>query len=357
MVLPRGPQEDQQPEKAGESLTGTAKAEIEQKKGELSEIVLMIEQSHLEVNKLTQRNTTITSRLQQVQSQFDSMPRIDIRSAYDAALDAQQRLFLMRGQLDKLQSDRNHIEAYVALLERLLQTLEGGTVPEARARGGATTGQTVEMMIRAQESERQRLARQMHDGPAQALSNFILQTEIAMRLFDLDQQKAKEELVNLKTSATSTFQKVRDFITELRPMSLDDLGLAPTLLRNIETLKSQTGIDIRLTVTGLEQRLESYLEVMIFRAVQELVGNAIKHSGATNIKVQIDSTETDVRVNVDDNGKGFDVALIEEGSGMGLKVIRDRVEMLGGRLEVDSVAGQGSRISFQIPAAQSKVFA
>jgi two-component system sensor histidine kinase DegS len=215
----------------------------------------------------------------------------------------------------------------------------------------------VEMMIRAQESERQRLARQMHDGPAQALSNFILQTEIAMRLFDLDQQKAKEELVNLKTSATSTFQKVRDFITELRPMSLDDLGLAPTLLRNIETLKSQTGIDIRLTVTGLEQRLESYLEVMIFRAVQELVGNAIKHSGATNIKVQIDSTETDVRVNVDDNGKGFDVALIEEGSGMGLKVIRDRVEMLGGRLEVDSVAGQGSRISFQIPAAQSKVFA
>jgi two-component system sensor histidine kinase DegS len=128
-------------------------------------------------------------------------------------------------------------------------------------------------------------------------------------------------------------------------------------MRNIETLKSQTGIDIRLTVTGLEQRLESYLEVMIFRAVQELVGNAIKHSGATNIKVQIDSTETDVRVNVDDNGKGFDVSLIEEGSGMGLKVIRDRVEMLSGRLEVDSVAGQGSRISFQIPAAQSKVFA
>jgi two-component system sensor histidine kinase DegS len=72
--------------------------------------------------------------------------------------------------------------------------------------------ETVEMIIQAQEAERQRLSRQMHDGPAQALSNFILQTEIAMRLFTIDQGKAKEELSNLKLSATSAFQKVRDFI-------------------------------------------------------------------------------------------------------------------------------------------------
>ena len=82
-------------------------------------------------------------------------------------------------------------------------------------------------VVEAQEAERQRLSRQIHDGPAQALSNFILQTEIAMRLFDIDTERARAELQSLKTSATSTFQKVRDFIFDLRPMMLDDLGLVP----------------------------------------------------------------------------------------------------------------------------------
>ena len=85
----------------------------------------MVEQSQVEVQKLTQRNANVTSRLQQVQAQFESIPRSDIRAAYDAALDAQQRLFVMRGQLDKLQSDRMQYANYRALLERVLQ-VEGG---------------------------------------------------------------------------------------------------------------------------------------------------------------------------------------------------------------------------------------
>jgi two-component system sensor histidine kinase DegS len=359
MILAKGQQQAEQKQaNPWDIFRETTRAELEQKQSELKEIDLMIEQSQLEVQKLTQRNAMITSRLQQVQSQFDSMPRTDIRTAYDAALDAQQRLFVMRGQLDKLQSDRAQIGNYQALLERIIQTIDGGPLPDSRPKGtAATTGQTVEMMIQAQESERQRLARQMHDGPAQALSNFILQTEIAMRLFEVDQTKAKDELANMKIAATATFQKVRDFIFELRPMMLDDLGLTPTLTRYVEAFKDQSGIDIRLTVSGMEQRLESYLEVMIFRAVQELLGNAARHSQATQVKVQIDATDVDVKVTVDDNGKGFDMEAIEEHGGMGLKVIRDRVEMIGGKMDVDSMTGQGTRVSFQIPASKTKVFA
>ena len=96
----------------------------------------------------------------------------------------------------------------------------------------------------------------MHDGPAQALSNFILQTEIALRLFDMDQEKAREELVNLKNTATSAFQQVRDFVFELRPMMLDDLGLVPTLKRYVEAFKEQTNTNVRLAVSGVERRLE-----------------------------------------------------------------------------------------------------
>jgi two-component system sensor histidine kinase DegS len=190
----------------------------------------------------------------------------------------------------------------------------------------------------------------MHDGPAQALSNFILQTEIAMRLFDMDQEKARDELENLKVSATGTFRKVRDFIFELRPMMLDDLGLVPTLKRYVDALKEQSGLDLRMMVTGSERRLQSYQEVMIFRAIQELLNNAIRHSQASMIKVQLDMGSVEIKVIVEDDGKGFDVENVGAQGGMGLKVIRDRVEMLGGNMDVDSVLGQGTRVSFQIPA-------
>lgn len=213
------------------------------------------------------------------------------------------------------------------------------------------------MMIQTQEAERQRLSRQMHDGPAQALSNFILQTEIAMRLFEMDQAKAKDELANLKYSATSTFQKVRDFIFELRPMMLDDLGLVPTLKRYVEAAKSQKTVELRLDITGQEHRLESYLEVMIFRAVQEIISNALRHSQATQVNVLLDLGDNFVRVVCDDNGSGFDKKILEERQYMGLKVIRERVEMLGGDMEIDSVIGQGTRITFQVPAGIDQPFA
>jgi two-component system, NarL family, sensor histidine kinase DegS len=333
-----------------DTLKDDLKSQADQIRRELKEIALMVEQSQLEVNKLTQRNASITAHLQQVQSQFESLPRADIRMAYESALDAQQRLFVMRGQLEKLQSDQTHLGRQSALIERILDTMDGEAPKDARFRGPSATIETVEMMIQAQESERQRLSRQMHDGPAQALSNFILQTEIAMRLFDLDQARAREELANMKISAASTFQKVRDFIFELRPMMLDDLGVVPTLKRYVDAFKEQSGMEVRLSVTGMERRLESYQEVMVFRAIQELLNNAARHSQATQVKVQVDMGETNIKVTVDDNGKGFDVESLEERSSMGLKVIRERVEMLGGYMEIDSVIGQGTRVSFQLPA-------
>jgi two-component system sensor histidine kinase DegS len=325
--------------------------ELDQSRRELKEIALMLEQSQLDVNKLAQRNASITAHMQQMQSQFDTLPRPDIRNTYESALEAQQRLFVMRGQLEKLQSDRVHLSRYVTLMENVIQTIEGGGSAGA-GMGGGTTAHTVEMMIQAQESERQRLSRQMHDGPAQALSNFILQTEIAMRLFDVDQKKAREELENLKVSATGTFRKVRDFIFELRPMMLDDLGLIPTLKRYVDAWKDQAGIEARLMVTGKERRLEPYEEVMVFRAVQELLNNTARHSAASSVKVQVDMGDTLTKVTVDDDGKGFDADGAGEKRGMGLKVIRDRVEMLGGLMEVDSVVGQGTRVTFQLPTLE-----
>jgi len=339
-----------QPEaSAWQILKTDFQTQIEETKRKLKEIGMMLEQSQLEVNKLAQRNTSVTAHLQQVQAQFESLPRADIRMTYDTALDAQQRLFVMRGQVEKLQSDQVHMTHQVASMERVLKVMEEGPGVEA-GRNSAATAETVEMIIQAQEAERQRLSRLMHDGPAQAVSNFILQTEIAMRLFDVDQAKAREELGFIKTSATNTFKKVRDFIFELRPMMLDDLGLSPTLKRYVDAFIEQSGIVVQLTVTGLERRLEPYQEVMVFRAVQELLNNAARHSLASQVKVHLDMGDANIKVQVEDNGKGFVVESLAERSVMGLKVIRERVEMLGGIMQLESVVGQGTFVSFQIPS-------
>jgi two-component system sensor histidine kinase DegS len=332
--------------------------ELEQARKELNEIVLLIDQSQLEVSRSQQRNANISAHLQQIQAHFENAAKVDIRNSYDAALEAQQRLFVMRGQIDKLQSDRAHIDKYISLLEGVIQVFESGVVDKNTVSSAQMdAGKSIEMIIQAQEAERGRLARKMHDGPAQALSNFILQTEITSRLFDVDQVKAKEELAVVKTAAATTFQKVRDFIFDLRPMMLDDLGLLPTLTRYVDTFKEQSGIDVKFVSTGVEQRFEPYIELMVFRAIQELLGNISLHSQATNVIVQMDTSPMGLRVSIEDNGKGFDTDNVEEKSGMGLKVIRDRVQMLGGSMEIHSTIGQGSHILFQIPVNNSTGFA
>ncbi len=341
-----------------EKLRQDCKNELEHARKELKETVTLIEQSQLEVSRIQQKNATINGHLQQIQAQIETVTKADLRAAYDAALEAQQRLFVMRGQTDKLQSDQKRLERYVTLLERVDQLLESRDFrSEASKKEQMDVAKTVELIIQAQEAERGRLARKMHDGPAQALSNFILQAEIAMKLFDVDHEKAKQELSGVKTTASSTFQKVRDFIFDLRPMMLDDLGLMPTITRYVETFKEQSGIDVRLISTGMEQRFESYIEVMVFRAVQELLGNIATHSQAMQVILQIDSSPDGLRISIEDNGKGFDVEKIGEKGGMGLKVIRDRVQMLGGNFEAHSTAGQGTHILFQIPTSNSTAFA
>lgn len=323
-------------------------AELAETQRALREVTLMIEQSQSELSKLAQRNTAITAHLQQTQNRLEQTPPQEIRMAYDSALDAQQRLFVMHGQLEKLQSDKIHLEKYTIALEQISD--HNGVASSPSLSSGKDSLAGIEMIVNAQEAERQRLSRQMHDGPAQAMSNFILQTEIAMRLLDLNPAQAKEELGSLKSSAMNTFQKVRNFIFELRPMMLDDLGLIPTIRKYIDAFKEQTGLEVNLTVTGTERRLEPYLEIMIFRAIQELLGNAARHSQAATIKLHIDMGNDLVRVSVDDNGKGFDPVSVRAGNSLGLKLIQERTEMLGGSFELDSSPGKGARIVFSVPA-------
>lgn len=322
---------------------------LEQYQREKKEISLLLDQSQADMQKLSQRHAAITTHLQQIQNQFDSTSREDIRMIYDSALDTQQRLLVMRGQVEKLQSEQNHLIRIIEWMSKIFNLIDQGSAGGIQSSNKYLGMEAIETTIRAQEAERQRLSRQMHDGPAQTLSNFILQTEIAMRLFDLDPEKAKQELEALRTTATNSFRDIREFIFELRPMILDDLGLVPTLKRYVDSVKQQESINVLLSVTGVERRLALYEEVMIFRAIQELLRNAAQHSQAMQIQVHLDMADELVKVVVDDNGKGLDVEALSDSRGVGLKIIRDRVVLLGGEFKVDSNPGQGTRVSFFVP--------
>lgn len=337
-----------------QQLMEECRKEYGQGQTELREIDLLIQQTTAEVERLSQRSAQAAGRLRQVESLFDSIPREDIREAYTAVLEAQRRLFTMRGQLEKLQSDRRNLDRYLRLLQRVLELSQGGQFV-LEPLGLDTAGEpvpTVVRIIEAQERERQHLARQMHDGPAQALTNLVLQAEICERLFASDPERARAELANLKAAVATTFQRVRGFISNLRPMMLDDLGLVPTLRRYVEDLAETGGPRVNLLVTGRERRIASYKEVTVFRAVQELVTNARDLSRATRVQISVDVGDEDLRVSVEDDGSGFDLddpagqALAQE---MGLPTLRERVEMLGGRLQVDSSSGRGTHVVMQIP--------
>ncbi len=328
--------------------------EHERTQRELKEIDLLIQQTTAEVERLAQRNTQVTNRLRQIEAALDTIPREDIREAYTAVLDTQQRLFTMRGQLEKLQSNQRNIARYLDLLRSLLEmTSKVGAEPQV-VEDGEPTQPLVVRIIEAQEGERLKLSRQMHDGPAQALTNLILQAEICERLFESDPERARTELANLRNAVAGTFQKVKGLILSLRPMMLDDLGVVPTLRRYVDNFSDNSGVPAQMMLTGKERRLESHKEVTIFRIVQELLNNAVEHAHATNVQITLDVGDDRVYVSVEDNGSGFelsDTLTSPDADKLGLATMRERGEMLGGQLYFDSGLGRGTKVSFEFPVS------
>ena len=339
-----------------EELVEEGKKEYDQSQKELKEIDVLIRQTTSEVDKLVQRNAQVATKVRQMEANINTYPRADIKEMYSAAQDTQVRLFMMRSQVEQLQSKQQNLEKYARQLRRFLDVSEqlvSGHVASWQE-GTTTLGEpTIVRIIEAQEHERQDLARQMHDGPAQLLTNLILQAEICERLFDIDPVRARTELGNLKSAVTTTFQRTRDFIFNLRPMMLDDLGLVPTLKRYVEAFQEKNGVATTLTVVGKERRVAPYAEVTVFRIVQGLLSNVSQHAHATHVQIILDMQGDGIGATVEDDGSGFDVneALVSarQRKTLGISTMQERVDMLGGTIRFDSSIGRGTKVTVQIP--------
>lgn len=205
-------------------------------------------------------------------------------------------------------------------------------------------------IIEAQEEERKRISREIHDGPAQLLANVLIRSDLAMKVHkEQGADQSLQEIRSLKEMIRGALYEVRRIIYDLRPMALDDLGLVPTLKRYLETMEDyHKNIKITFLHFGEEKRLSAKYEVALFRLIQESVNNALKHAEAKEIKVKLEFHKEIVTVIIKDDGIGFDPA-VKKHQSFGLIGMKERVAILEGELTIDSVANKGTAIKIKIP--------
>ncbi len=225
-------------------------------------------------------------------------------------------------------------------------------------------GQLLRKVISAQEEERKRIARELHDDTSQALAALVMGLETA--LAPLPPSGSRERLEEVKTLAVRTLEEVHRLIFDLRPSVLDDLGLLSAIRWYAERSLEPRGIAVRCEFSGpgtpaegVGERLPPQVETALFRVVQEAITNIVKHAEAETVLIQCTLREGTLTIEIEDDGKGFDpsepAGPVGGGRGLGLLGMRERVELLGGTVQIESSPGHGTRIALKVPVEGSGV--
>jgi signal transduction histidine kinase len=207
----------------------------------------------------------------------------------------------------------------------------------------------VERIVSGQEQERRRLSRELHDETGQALTSILLGLKAIEETQDTERFPAA--IAELRSLVVATLQDVRRLAVELRPKALDDFGLVPTLERLTSTFEEQTGIATQLESRLPESRLPSEIETVLYRVVQEALTNVVKHARAEHVSVILQAKPGRVAVVIEDDGRGFAAEGAQAGDGIGLLGMRERVALVGGRLELETSEGGGTTIVVEVPVA------
>jgi signal transduction histidine kinase len=213
---------------------------------------------------------------------------------------------------------------------------------------GRVSRDAVRRVVEAQELERARLARELHDETGQALTSILLglkPLEQAAETAD-----ARDSIASVRELVVSTLHEVRRLAVELRPSALDDFGLVPAVERLTETFREQSGIQVDLESLLGEERLPSEVETALYRVIQEAFTNVVKHSGAKRVSILLQRKNGAVVAVVEDDGSGFDPTGTREDA-LGLAGMRERVALVGGRLLVESASGAGTTLFAEVPVS------
>ncbi|MCC2930938.1 MULTISPECIES: two-component sensor histidine kinase DegS [Bacillus] len=321
-------------------------------------------------DKLEVQTRHARNRLSEVSRNFHRFSEEEIRNAYEKAHKLQVELTMIQQREKQLRERRDDLERRLLGLQEIIERSEslvsqitvvlnylnqdlrevGLLLADAQAKQDFGL-----RIIEAQEEERKRVSREIHDGPAQMLANVMMRSELIERIFrDRGAEDGFQEIKNLRQNVRNALYEVRRIIYDLRPMALDDLGLIPTLRKYLYTTEEYNGkVKIHFQCIGdtEEKRLAPQFEVALFRLAQEAVSNALKHSGSEEITVKVEITKDFVILMIKDNGKGFDLKEAKEkkNKSFGLLGMKERVDLLEGTITIDSKIGLGTFIMIKVP--------
>ncbi|WP_312097355.1 sensor histidine kinase [Niallia sp.] len=332
---------------------------------ELKEMKVLVLETIEKGDKLEIQSRFARKRLSEVSKHFNEYSESEVREAYERAHTLQMDLSMNRHLEKQYRERRDDLERRLLGLDETIERAEHlvtqiSVVMNYLVSDLKQVGEVIEdakqkqdfglKIIGAQEEEKKRLSREIHDGPAQMMANVMMRSDLVERIYkERGAKEAFEEIRNLKVMVRSALYEVRRIIYDLRPMALDDLGLIPTLKKYLKTIEEyHESTKIEFATIGKETRLPSKYEVALFRLVQESVQNALKHAEASNIAVKVELRRDQIIVLVKDNGKGFDKNQKKEES-FGLIGMRERVQLLDGEITIDSKLGIGTIVMINVP--------
>lgn len=355
-------------------ILDSARDELKNINNELRHVMKETAETVEKVDQLEINYRKSRVRLTEVSRDFVRYKEEDIKQAYEKATQLQLDLLIYREKEMYLKARRDELQKRARSVEKSVERAETistqmGVVHEylsgeigqvTRILESAKNRQMIGLkIILAQEEERKRISREIHDGPAQLLANLVLRTEIVERMLGKQEfGMVMNEIIDLKGQVRSSLEEMRKVIFNLRPMALDDLGLIPTLRKYVHDYEEKTKIRATFETKGKEHRMSSPMETAIFRLVQEALTNASKHAFPTYVGVEITFQAQMIKIMVQDNGLGFKVDQLEkktkEHTHFGLIGMRERVELLEGRMEIESAANMGTKIIIHIPTNTEK---
>lgn len=356
------------------NIVDNIRAESDRLKSQLAEIIDNVSTIINEVDSLEKQDKIMRQKLAEVSRNFSKYTESDIKGVYEKAADIRIKFITKTNEEKILKERRNNLELS---LKKYIENIESGEKIISQISialgylGGDILGalegtdKNSEMFIgikilEAQENERKRIARDIHDGPAQHMANVIMKADICKKIVQKDLQQGLKELDDLKESVKVSLKEVRSIIFDLRPMSLDDLGLNQTIQETVKIIGKESNIDIQLRLKPIKEEIEPIIQVAIYRIIQEIFNNIKKHSKAKHAEVKLDFGTKYLILNICDDGIGFNVdetlnRVKTRGASYGLIGILDRVNQLQGEIEIKSSEGEGTVYNVRLPISREVI--
>lgn len=342
--------------------------EFERKRIELENVKYRIEKIIVEVDELQALDKRMRVILANASKEFNSASEKIIRSTYEEALEVRVRFVTKQNEEKELRKQRDELERslkeylesihdadnIVNQINIALGYLEGNIAQEVEGAEADSQMQVGIKILESQERERKRIAREIHDGPAQYIANAMLRIDLCKMIVQRDLQEGLNELDDLKKNVKMALREVRGVLFDLRPISLEQLGLDDALREMANLISEENGIDVDISTQSMEREIEHILEIAVYRLAQEILNNIKKHSKATKVIIRVEYGTDYVYFMINDNGIGFDIKEAIEnakrkGTSYGLIGIFDRVNQLQGKIGIESSPDEGTTYKIKLP--------